>query len=293
MDLRLLKEDRRHGTPQFPFAVYYMECRADGTVLDNHWHEEAEFLWVESGQATFQIGLSTYELRAGDLIFVPGGEIHGGFSKEGSSCSYKAAVFHLDWLSECKDGISARYVNPLRSGEAAIPLFYDRETNWGRQALVRLNRMFLAFESGGEARELRIKAELYSLLADLIECGQWQRAAPGRPVSAYAVDRLKAAVAYMEAHFAQPLTVPTLAEVAGLSAGHFSRMFKIVMRKTPMDYLNQYRLRHAAQLLQNTDWTVAEVALESGLTNFSYFSKKFSAAHACTPSQFRKKFRSL
>lgn len=293
MDLRLLKEDRRHGTPEFPFAVYAMDRQTGETILDNHWHDEVEFLWVEQGRATFQIGLSTYELEEGDVIFVPGGEVHGGFSDEGFSCSYRAAVFRLDWLAEGRDGIASRYVQPLAGGKAEIPLYYDGATKTGRRVAGRLKRMFRMGESESDARELRIKAELYSLLADLIDRGQWRRAAPGRSVSTYTVERLKEVVAYMETHFSQPLSVPVLAEIAGMSAGHFSRMFKIVMRKTPVDYLNQYRIRQAAYLLQNTDWSVAEVAMESGLTNFSYFSKKFSAVHACTPSQFRKKFRSL
>ncbi|MFC4599173.1 helix-turn-helix domain-containing protein [Cohnella hongkongensis] len=293
MDLKLLKEDRRHGTPPFPFATYAMDRQADGTVLDNHWHEESEFLWVVSGQAVFQIGLATFELHEGEAMFVPGGEVHGGFSETNGPCSYRAAVFHLDWLAEGGDDIAARFIRPLSKGEASIPMYYDRSTGWGRRVLARLNRMYRTFESGTETRELRIKAGLYALFADLIDAGQWRRAVPGSTVNSQTVERLKAAVTYMEAHFSQPLSVPALAEMAGMSAGHFSRMFKIVMRKTPMDYLNHYRIRHAAYLLQNTDWSVAEVALETGLPHFSYFSKKFSAVYGRTPSQFRKKFRSL
>ncbi len=292
MDLRLLKEDRRHGTPQFPFAVYAMDCQA-GVVLDNHWHDEVEFLWVVEGEATFQIGMADYELKAGEAIFVPGGEVHGGFSSDGSACSYRAMVFHLDWLGDGLDNISSLFIEPLKNGEAEIPLYYDGSTMWGRRVLVRLARMLRIYESEALARELRIKAELYSLIGDLIENGQWRHAVSNSSMSSYTIARLKAAVTYMEKNFSQPLTVPDLAEVAGMSIGHFSRVFKTVMRKSPMDYLNRYRIKQAAQLLQNTDWSIAEVAMETGLTNFSYFSKKFSGIHACTPSQFRKKFRSL
>ncbi len=114
MDLRLLKEDRRHGTPQFPFAVYAMDCQA-GVVLDNHWHDEVEFLWVVEGEATFQIGMADYELKAGEAIFVPGGEVHGGFSSDGSACSYRAMVFHLDWLGDGLDNISSLFIEPLKT----------------------------------------------------------------------------------------------------------------------------------------------------------------------------------
>jgi len=293
MDQRLLKEDRRHGTPQFPFAVYAMERLAEETILDNHWHDEAEFLWVHSGQAIFQIGLSTYEVHAGEAIFVPCGEVHGGMSDNGRPCEYRAVVFDLDWLADGKDLIASRYMKPLRSGEAAIPLFYGRSSEFGEPMIERLRGMYRLFESVSEAKELRIKAELYTLFAELIESGQWKRAESGRSVNSHTMDRLKAAVTYLETHCAEPLSIPVLAEIAGMSNGHFSRMFRIVMRKTPMDYLNRYRIRQAAYLLQNTDWPVAEVAMETGITNFSYFGKKFSAMYACTPSQYRKKFRSL
>ncbi|XID94168.1 helix-turn-helix domain-containing protein [Paenibacillaceae bacterium WGS1546] len=293
METKPLREERRHGTPQFPFAAYGMDRVRGETILDNHWHDEAEFLWVESGSATFQIGLATYELRAGAGIFVPCGEVHGGYSPTGSACSYKAVVFHLDWLADGQDEISARFFRPLQRGDAAIPAVYDRKTDWGARALRRLDKAYGIFESASQARQLRIKAELMSLFADLIEEGRWTRKDPAAGVDNHTMDRLKAVVAYMERNCGQPLTVAKLADIAGMSAGHFSRVFKAFMRKSPMDYANQYRIRHAAYLLQNTDLSVAETALEVGMGNFSYFSKKFRSVYLCTPSQFRKKFRSL
>lgn len=77
MDQRHLRENRRHGTPQFPLATYLQQQETNETILDNHWHDEAEFLWMLSGHAVFQIGLSTFELKAGEGIFIPCGEVHG------------------------------------------------------------------------------------------------------------------------------------------------------------------------------------------------------------------------
>lgn len=292
MDQRLLRENRQHGSPQFPVGAYLLE-RESETILDNHWHDEAEFLWVESGQAVFQIGLATYELHAGEGIFIPCGEVHGGYSLEHAPCSYMAVVFHMDWLTAVKDGISIQYLQPLQRGDAVIPSMYRQDMSWGKLVIQHLAKIFQLFESDELAKEMRIKAELYLLFADLISHGQWTRRDPAISVDTQTVARLKSVVAYIESNCGQPVTVKRLAAVAGMSIGHFSRVFKAFMRKTPMEYVIHYRIKHAAYLLQNSSLTVAEAALEVGLANFSYFSKRFRSIYDCTPSEFRKKFRSL
>ncbi|WP_239613985.1 AraC family transcriptional regulator [Cohnella mopanensis] len=293
MDQRHLRENRRHGNPQFPLATYLQEQGINETILDNHWHDEAEFLWMLSGQAVFQIGLATFELQAGEGIFIPCGEVHGGYALSETACTFKAIVFHMDWLTEARDGIATRFLQPLQRGDAVIPSVYRNDTSWGKLVLRRLAEIHRLHDTTDSAKELRIKAELYSLFADLIGDGQWTRRDPANSVDTQTMDRLKSVVTYIENHCSQPLTVPLLAAVAGMSVGHFSRVFKSFMRKTPMDYVNHYRIQQAAYLLQNTKISVAEAALEVGLSNFSYFSKKFRTTYDCTPSQFRKKFRSL
>lgn len=294
MDERHLRENRRHGSPHFPLATYIQHRLGTDTILDIHWHEEAEFLWVESGQAVFQIGLMTYEIHAGEGIYIPCGELHGGYSLHDSPCTYKAVVFHMDWLTESKDGIATRYLNDLQRGDAYIPSVYRPNESPGKLILQHLTNLYELFESESRSKEMRIKALLYTLFADLIDQEQWRRRDPAAgPVDSYTIDRLKNVITYVENHCGQPLTVPNLASIAGMSVGHFSRMFKLFMRKTPMDYVNQYRIQQAAYLLQTTNLTVAEAAMEVGLTNFSYFSKKFKSFFDCTPSQYRKKLRSL
>jgi AraC-like DNA-binding protein/mannose-6-phosphate isomerase-like protein (cupin superfamily) len=294
MDQRHLRENRQHGSPQFPVGVYLQEQKAnETTVLDNHWHDEVEFLWVVSGQAVFQIGLATYELHANEGIFIPSSEVHGGYSLVHSPCTYIAVVFHMDWLTEVKDGISMRYLQPLQRGDAVIPSMYREGTVWGSLVLQHLEKIFQSYESDELAKELRIKAELYLLFADLLNHGQWIRRDSAKSVDTQTVDRLKSVVTFIEKNCGQTITVKQLAAVAGMSSGHFSRVFKAFMRKTPMEYVIHFRIKQAAYLLQNTSLTVAEAAMEVGLANFSYFSKRFKSIYDCTPSDFRKKLRSL
>lgn len=293
MDIRILRENRLHGNPQFPLAAYEQEQRVGDTILDYHWHDEVEFLWVNGGKANFQIGLSTYEVHEGEGIFIPSGEVHGGYSLDQSPCTYRAIVFQMNWLTDASDGSALKYLQPLYRGSSAIPSLYTRDTAWGKLVQEHLSSVYSLFLSDDIAKEMRIKAELYLLFADLISCEQWIRRDPASRVDTQTVDRLKDVIVYMRENYGQPLNVSQLAAHSGMSSGHFSRVFKAFMRKTPMEYVNFYRIQQSAYLLQTTNLSIAETAMEVGLTNFSYFTKQFKAIYGSTPSEFRKNLRSL
>ena len=78
-----------------------------------------------------------------------------------------------------------------------------------------------------------------------------------------------------------------------MSEGHFSRVFKSFMRRTPVEYINLQRIRTAAALLAERRTTVGEAALEAGFDNFSYFCKLFRSVFQCTPSEYRNRDRAV
>lgn len=288
MDLTHLRENRRHGTQDFPVGVYRMELPAGHPILENHWHEETEFLAVESGRAIFQIGASEYELQAGDAIFVPGGEIHGGYPAEDSACTYTAIVFDPGMLIGGREGETARFLQHLQRGRLALPPHFGKGTEWGERSVGRLERMFELFESADPAREMKITGELYLLLAEFWSAGVSVSRETEAPSEARTLERLKEALKFVETNFGRKLTVRELAEAAGMSEGHFCRVFKTYMRRTPVEYVNHFRLRYAARRLSDSDATVGEAAAEAGFDNFSYFSKLFRSLYDCTPSEYRK-----
>ncbi|WP_219642794.1 AraC family transcriptional regulator [Cohnella sp. CFH 77786] len=290
MDKRGLLEERRHGSLDFPVGFYRTEREAGEPILDSHWHAETEFLAVESGQAIFQIGLSSFEVRAGEALFIPGGELHGGYALHASACTYSALVFDLDWLMGGQDGVTTRFLKPLQRGELTLPLHWNQETQGGQAAYARIMTLIMEENNLDDpARELRVKGHLLLLFADFLGAGMVVRRDPWEASESGTPERIKQVITHMERHFGRKLAIGELAAIAGMSEGHFSRTFKTYVRKTPMEYLNAIRLRYAAEKLRQPGVTVAEAAMESGFDNFSYFSKMFRFVYRCTPSEYRKK----
>ena len=93
-----------------------------------------------------------------------------------------------------------------------------------------------------------------------------------------------------DARYFEPLTVPDLARVAGLSPAHFSREFRRTFGEAPHQYLLTRRLERAAALLRNTDRTVTEICFAVGLASVGSFVTSFRRVHGVAPLAYRTSF---
>ena len=103
--------------------------------------------------------------------------------------------------------------------------------------------------------------------------------------------RLRRVLDYMEHHFAEDLSLHTLAREAGISLFHFTRLFKAKLGVTPHRHVVQLRMQHAQTLLRCTDLPVAEIALESGYAHLGHFAAAFRRNTGTLPSVFRQQSR--
>lgn len=100
--------------------------------------------------------------------------------------------------------------------------------------------------------------------------------------------KLKAVLAYLQAHLDDKVTVATLAAVGGrLSVPHFSRLFKATTGLSPYQYLLRARIERAQQLLAETDLPIAHIAVEVGFADQPHFTQHFRVELAVTPRAYR------
>jgi len=94
----------------------------------------------------------------------------------------------------------------------------------------------------------------------------------------------------VDARFREHLDVPALARAARLSPAHFSREFGRAFGETPHQYLLHRRLERAAELLRNTDRSVADVCFTVGLRSVGSFTTSFGRAFGLSPTAYRAAF---
>ncbi len=99
------------------------------------------------------------------------------------------------------------------------------------------------------------------------------------------------AVRYLQDHHNRPLTVKELADRAGYTREHFTRLFHEEMGESPGTMLRRLRLKTASLLLQAYSMPVKEVARQSGFSDPVAFNRAFVQAKGCTPLTFRQRER--
>ncbi|MNY35565.1 HTH-type transcriptional regulator YesS [compost metagenome] len=98
---------------------------------------------------------------------------------------------------------------------------------------------------------------------------------------------MEAALAYIEEHYAEDITIAKLAESLHLSANYVSNLFKSETGLRFVEYLNRYRIRKAKTWLQDPSLKVYEVAEKTGFQETSYFCKVFKDLEGKTVKEFR------
>lgn len=102
-------------------------------------------------------------------------------------------------------------------------------------------------------------------------------------------DILENSIEYIKTHYMdENMSLNAVAQVANISANHFSALFSQNIGQTFIEYLTGIRMEHAKELLRCTGKRASEIALEVGYKDSHYFSYLFKKTQGMTPSDYRK-----
>ena len=101
--------------------------------------------------------------------------------------------------------------------------------------------------------------------------------------------RLAFIVKYIREHLDETLTIEALSRKVYMSESHFYRVFKTELGMSPVDFINNERIKKATALLRNPRKKVKEVYMECGFNSMSYFIRKFKQSKQLTPKAYQQK----
>jgi AraC family transcriptional regulator len=104
-------------------------------------------------------------------------------------------------------------------------------------------------------------------------------------------NQLSRVTEFMRDNVDQPIRLPDLARLAGLSSSQFGRAFKVTTGTTPHKWFLDTRIERAKDLLADPHRTLVDIALETGFSEQSHFSRAFRAATGATPHAWRRSQR--
>lgn len=300
------REHRQHGTHQFPCAYYNAEtcaktCKVEGRFeVKYHWHEEIEFMFLQKGSFRAEINMMQYELEAPCICVINSGELHS-LRVLSEEYAENAIVFHPRLLVFLEpDQMQEQIIDVLLDNRLQLPrIINPSDAVWNtvfheylcmEQAFMRDSRQIGQDQllADSAVSQLIVKASLLKILAVLQTAGLLQIRQPQEDVK---VSYIKAALSYIQEHYKEKIYIRDLAAEAGLNEQYFCRLFRKVIRMSPVEYMNSYRMRKAIALLEQTEMSVTDVAYECGFHDMGGFIREFKKITKTTPLQYRKKFR--
>jgi AraC-like DNA-binding protein len=135
----------------------------------------------------------------------------------------------------------------------------------------------------------RLEIEVESLISTAIDATLAHVSQQGLPTRTPLLDhRLRAAIAYMREHMAEPISVEDVAGKVGLSRAHFFSLFRDQLNTTPQVFWSAVRVEEVVRRLVLREEPLTSVALELGFSSPGNFSRFFKEHMGVSPSQFRR-----
>ncbi len=101
-------------------------------------------------------------------------------------------------------------------------------------------------------------------------------------------DRVFSVIQKMNTEYASDTSLSDYAAACGFSKYYFSRLFKKITGRTPMEYRNEIRLEHAKEMLEDSRYSVREIADKTGFSSSSYFCDAFKKRFGISPAGYRE-----
>ncbi|MBR1686354.1 MAG: helix-turn-helix domain-containing protein [Clostridia bacterium] len=275
-------ESRKRGSADFPLEYHDLDHTHPRYQMPWHWHSECEMIHVRTGSFMLTVDETSIALSPGDIAFIGPEHLHGGIPKD---CTYECIVFDMRMLLQCNDACRA-LVRKVLHAETAVPFLSPA----GSPAASSVLPLFSALREKSPGYELTTIGCLFRFLGLCYE----SPAPPSAPLPLSGSQRLlqlRQVFEMMETDYASPLTLDALARAAHMSPKYFCRFFKETTHRTPIDYLNFYRIEMACNEISSTEKTLTEIALDSGFTNLNYFIRQFRKYKEETPGAYLKRMR--
>lgn len=287
-DFMKYEEKRKHGTYLLPFVIYGTFIPEGLTYFPVHWHDEMEIVVVKEGHCTYYVDFQFYEVYKGDILIIPPAYLHSFRQYEDEHFESRVIVFSMDMINNSKPDIcSKKYFMPIWNHEILLPIHIGGQQKEFEEVGVITNRLIDTYYGKQEGYELRLKMYLMQFFNIFFE-NQWFSRNQNRLAGERTVENTKSVIEYIEQNYHRKITLEQLATYTHQSVYNLAHTFKKSTGRSPIEYINHYRLVKAAKMLEETDSSILNIAIENGFNNVSYFNRAFKSCFGITPSEYRK-----
>ncbi|OON87744.1 hypothetical protein BXO88_03500 [Oribacterium sp. C9] len=283
----LLKQESN----QIPVSFY--EKNLERAEIPWHWQEGLEIGLVISGEIEVSVEAERYLLKEGEGFFVNSGALNAcrQAPETTGECIIKTIVFDPRLEPDSPDSIFySNYIAPLFSNDAFRGTALSSEVAWHKEILRLMTNCWELCIDCEECNDLGAIA-IISQIIFLLSAHSTSEPRTVSSKEAKDAERIRIMLDYIDEHYRDDLNVSVLSESAEISESEAMRCFHNMLGTTPIQYVKNYRIRKAAEMLQVSDEKIVDIAIDCGFQDMSYFAKTFRESKGITPTDYREKYK--
>ena len=262
------KEQRQQGTFNFPIAFYHEVPHSPRYYMPYHWHRHYEIIRIISGAFHLTLNNDTRIYHEGDVIFITDGTLHGG-NPQDHTCVYDCIVFDLQILLQDNHACSKNIHDIMDHKITIHNLLSERSP----AVLPIVDNLTLALSGKKTGYEFMTQGYLYQLIGTILEEHLYEEDVKDIKAARH-LNSIKNVLAYIAENYDSSISLDNLAKIAGMNPKYFCRYFRSMTERTPIDYLNYYRIECACEMLSTKDISIKETAISCGFNGKIFPSKR-------------------
>lgn len=251
-----------------------------------HWHDAIEIIMPLENHYIVTVGEIDYDIPVHDVLIIPSGELH----RMPHLIPGRRLIFQCD--SSVLSGVAA--IESVMRG-VSVPLLINKEMSKELHSLAKKTLLDILSLNNkkSELADVKIYIAVVNLLTAVRE-NQLEKSKQLLDLDDIKLDeyseKFNAVMKYIDANYMYDISLDRLADVAGYSKYHFSRIFKQYNSMSYLQYINARRTKAAEHLLLDPNLSITDVAMQAGFKSLTTFNRIFKEIKHCTPTDFKKLF---
>lgn len=262
--------------------IWYNDINAS---FEPHWHNALEIIVPMENWYDATVDNRSYHVLPGEILIIPSGALHSlRAPQNGNRFIYLFDVSSIAALHGFSQ-IESIFTPPQCISKASHPQIYDD----AYQLLMQIRNEYFGEKDFAELTIFSLLLNLFVLIGTnhINSLNFFSSMRPSKQ-KAY-INKFNTVMEYIDANYMSDLSLDAVAAAAGFSKFHFSRLFKQYTGFTFCDYIRHRKIKIAEELLNQSDLSVTEIAMQSGFVSLSTFNRVFRQLKNCSPTEYREK----
>ncbi|NMN02218.1 AraC family transcriptional regulator [Bifidobacterium panos] len=286
----------------FSFTEHSLLRQYPNMRAECHWHIDLEFTHIIHGHMWYFVNGEIVRLEEGQAIFVNSRQLHYGFTEDGTDCEFSCTLLNPARMS-APTAVYERFVMPLVTDETMPYVVLSPDDVHGNGLIAQIMRLHDAkfgqlkhatlpaargMALANDTASLTVLSCFYAILHELTTIAQERGDGTAERIKRHPhVATLAMMVDFVQQHYVHQITLAQIAAAGSVGRTTCAAIFRELLGQTPIEFVNDVRVRAAAELLATTQLPVSAIATQTGFSSSSFFTRTFRRLMHITPLSYR------